>query len=511
MRLFRPGHAWSQKIVHAGFWAFTLHSAEQLAVLCRLLVLAVLLAPRDFGLFGIAILTTLAMDTFSRTGLEQALIQKKEEITPYLEVAWTVRLVRGVLLALLLFGAAPWVASFFGEPAAAALMRALSLSFLLRGLNNIGVVYFQKELEFHKEFAFRFSGTFVDMGVAITAACLLRNAWAFVLGYLAGDFARLAVSYWIQPFRPHLRFDSRKFRELFDYGMWVLFFSITVFVGNNGASLVIGKIIGATALGYYQMAVRIPDLVVRQLGITLHYVAFPVYAQLQGSAERLRTAYQGIGGFSAAVLIPAAAGIICVGQDFTRIFLGGKWAPMVPALLILSAAALLSAVPWTGRPVFMGGGRPQVVFHMQVATALTVFLCIYPLASRWEIGGAAVVMVLSQVAALFVWYLNIRRLLPVTGKDIALLFAPPLIASAAMTIAIYGLKALTLPLLPGGRLWQILWFVSLILVGVAVYVSMVLIFQRCLPDYQPLKGITRAMADEELPRGVTGPFANSFD
>ena len=178
MKLFRPGQSWSQRVAHAGFWAFALHLAEQLVILCRLFVLAVLLAPRDFGLFGMALITLIALNTLSRTGFEQALIHKKEEIKPYLEVAWTVLFLRGLLLAVLLLAVAPWAAAFFREPDAVPLMRTLSLSCLFQGLTNIGVVNFQKKLEFHKEFAFRFSGVLVDLLVAITAAFVFRSAWA---------------------------------------------------------------------------------------------------------------------------------------------------------------------------------------------------------------------------------------------------------------------------------------------------------------------------------------------
>jgi O-antigen/teichoic acid export membrane protein len=303
------------------------------------------------------------------------------------------------------------------------------------------------------------------------------------------------VSYLIHPFRPRFRLDATKTRELFDYGMWVFLFGITAFVGFNGAGVVIGKVIGATALGYFQTAQRIPVIVVKQLGETIGAVAFPAYAKLQSSADNLRSAYQRIAGFSATLLIPAAVGIMCIGHDFTRIFLGPKWMPMSPALVILSMASLIGSIGWTGRPVFMGGGRPQVVFHMQLVIAATVFLCIYPLSSRWGIIGASVTMVLSNMSVLVVWYVNIRRLVRVTWKDLALLFTPPLIASTFMAGALYGLRALTLCLLPGPRVWDILWFVCMVLVGGAVYLALLLVFQRLLPNYRPLEGIAQALRE----------------
>ena len=464
-------------------------------MLCRILVLAALLSPRDFGLYGMAMLAMLALNSLSTTGFESALIHKKEEITPYLEVAWTVRIVRGLALAVLLFGIAPGAAAFFDEPAAMPLMRVLSFSFVLQGLTNTGVVDFQKKLEFHKEFAFRLSGILVDLVVAVVSAYLLRNAWAFVLGAVAADLTRLLVSYWIHPFRPHLRFDVKRFKELFDYGMWMLFVDITVFVSHHGASIVIGKIIGAEALGYFQTANRISSTMITRLGTTVNRVAFPAYAELQSSVDHLRGAYKKIAGFSATLLIPAAVGIICIGDDFTRIFLGPKWMPMVPALLVLSMASLLISMAWTGRPVFMGRGHPRVVLHMHLAMAGTVLLCIYPLSARWGINGAAVAMVVSSMSALAVWYVNIRRQIDITMKDMGFIFAPPLMASILMASALHGFRALTIPLLPGRHLWDILWFVCMLLIGVAIYFILVMVFQRCLPNYQPFKGIAEAIKE----------------
>lgn len=464
-------------------------------MLCRILVLAALLSPRDFGLYGMAMLTMLALNTLSATGFESALIHKKEEITPYLEVAWTVRTVRGLALAVLFFGIAPGAAAFFDEPAAMPLMRVLSFSFVFQGLTNTGVVDFQKKLEFHKEFAFRLSGILVDLVVAVVSAYLLRNAWAFVLGAVAADLTRLLVSYWIHPFRPHLRFDVKRFKELFDYGMWMLFVDITAFVSQHGASIVIGKIVGAEALGYFQTANRISSTMITRLGTTVNRVAFPAYAELQSSVDHMRGAYKRIAGFSATLLMPAAMGIVCIGEDFTRIFLGPKWMPMVPALLVLSMASLLISMAWTGRPVFMGRGHPRVVFHMHLAMAGSVLLCIYPLSARWGINGAAAAMVVSSMSALAVWYVNIRRQIDIAIKDMGFIFAPPLIASILMAGALYGVRALTIPLLPGRHLWDILWFVCMLLIGVAIYFSLVIVFQRCLPNYRPFKGMAEAIKE----------------
>jgi O-antigen/teichoic acid export membrane protein len=275
----------------------------------------------------------------------------------------------------------------------------------------------------------------------------------------------------------------------------MLLVGITVFIGFNGAGVTIGKIIGATALGYFQMAERIPDAVVKGLAVTLSNVAFPAYAELQASIERLREAYKRIAGVSAVLLIPAAVGIICIGNDFTRIFLGPKWMPMVPPLIILSTAGIANSIIWTGRPAFMGGGRPQVVFHMQFARAATVLLFVYPLASRWGLEGAAYAVLLSNVSPLAVYLVNIRRQFGITWKDIGLMFLPPLGASLLMAGALWGIRALTLPLLPGQHLLDIVWILCMILTGGAVYVTFLGALQLILPTFRPFRGIAEALRD----------------
>ena len=92
-RLFNPGDSLSQRVVHAGFWAFALRITDRLFGLARTIVLARVLSPNDFGLFGIALLGLSALDTFSQTGFQQALIQKKGDIRPYLNTAWTVQVI----------------------------------------------------------------------------------------------------------------------------------------------------------------------------------------------------------------------------------------------------------------------------------------------------------------------------------------------------------------------------------------------------------------------------------
>ncbi len=83
------------KVVRGGMWLFALRIINRGLGFIKIIILARILAPEDFGLMGIAMLSIATLETFSQTGFQVALIQKKENVQPYLDTAWTVSVIRG--------------------------------------------------------------------------------------------------------------------------------------------------------------------------------------------------------------------------------------------------------------------------------------------------------------------------------------------------------------------------------------------------------------------------------
>jgi O-antigen/teichoic acid export membrane protein len=469
--LLSPGGTLSQQVVRGGFWVFALRIVDRLFSLARTIVLARLLAPKDFGLFGIALLAMSALETFSQTGFQQALIQQKKDIRPYLDTTWTVQVIRGSVLALILFGISPYVAAFFGEPAAAALLRVLGLSMLFQGFANIGVVYFQKELEFRKQFVFQLSGTPVDFVVAITAALLLRNAWALIFGLLAANFVRMVVSYLIHPYRPRVQFEGAKVKELYSFGRWVLGSSVLVFLTTQGDDIFVGKFLGVTALGLYQLAYQISNMPATEITHVIAQVTFPTYSKLQNDLPKLGEAYLKVVQVTAFISTPLAGMIFILSREFTHIFLGEKWLPIVPAMQILVLAGLVRSVAGISGYVFQGMGSPKIDTILQMIRLSVLAIAIYPLTTRWGISGASLAVLLSiLVSGAGFGYMSIR----ITRCAIRELFkavAFPIANGLIMVSVIYVTKS-TLPTV------GILQFVLSAAIGVMSYLAMTWVLDR---------------------------------
>lgn len=139
------------KIIHSGFWSLGSNWALRGLGLVKTVVIARLLAPADFGLIGLALFSINAVNVFSDAGFESALIQRRELDRRTLDTAWTVSLLRGLTLFLLFMVSAEWVAAYFESPDLAPVLRVMSVSLLLSGCNNIGMLFFQRDLEFKKK------------------------------------------------------------------------------------------------------------------------------------------------------------------------------------------------------------------------------------------------------------------------------------------------------------------------------------------------------------------------
>lgn len=438
--LLKPGATLSQRVARGGVWVFALRIANRLLRFASTIILARVLAPKDFGLFGIALLAMSALDTFSQAGLNVALVQKKQDITPYLDTAWTFQAIRGILLALVLFATAPYVAAFFATPAAKPILQVIGLSTLIAGFTNAGVIYFQKELEFHKQFAYQFIGSLANVSVAITAVLLLKSVWALVFGLLAGNLTGLVTSYIIHPYRPHFRFNLGQFKELFNFGKWVLGSSMLVYLVTQGDNIFVGKLLGVAALGFYQLAYQISNMPATEITHVISQVTFPAYSKLQADIPKMKEAYLKILQLTGFLSFLVAGLILVLAPDFTRIFLGSQWLPMVPAMQILVFAGLLRAIQATAGYLFFAIGKPMIDTQGQCIRLLALGILIYPLTKHYGILGTSL-SVVASISSMTIFYgFNLIKITGCRIGEICKIIGFPLLSILPIVLAIMVLK-----------------------------------------------------------------------
>lgn len=438
-RSLLPGEGFAERTVKGGLWMTATNGADRALQIVLLIVLARLLDPADFGLMGIALLTLGAMKRFSRVGFQEALIQRIEaDIDDYLNTAWTVEVGRGIGLAAITFLAAPFVASFFSEPRALPVLRVVALSPLLMGLRNPAVVYFKKNLDFHKEFAYVMSGSVANFGVAIALGLIFQNVWALVIGYVSADATRLFVSYAMDGFRPILEFNRQYLGELFAFGKWITGTEGLMFLITEGDDAVVGFVLGAASLGLYQVAYRIAKAPAAEVATIVSSVTFPAYSKLQDDVDALREVFFKTVQVTTFVSFPVSIGIVVTSPVFVRGFLGPDWLPIVPVMQLIGVYGLLVSLTSTFGPVWKALGRPDYITKLSAVRVVLMAVLILPAVRTYGIVGAAGVVVGVYVFPMMpIDIYLVARSVETTVTSFLREVSYPLVASVAMGGTVY--------------------------------------------------------------------------
>ena len=464
VRRLVPSGGTGQRAAKSAVWLLGQNLADRLLPLALLIILARLVGPLELGLVGIALVSMSALRSLTEVGLNAALIQRVEEnVDRYLDTVLAMELVRSLLIFALLFFGAPYIGQLFGAPAAVPLVQVLALSPILRGLKSPAVVYFQKNLEYHKLFVYTVSGTLAFFVVGLALALYDPSAWAWVGALLAADIVRLVVSYVVHDYRPGLGFDWGAARDLIGFGKWMMGSSILFFLYNEGDDVFVGWLLSPVFLAYYQYAYRLSNAPTTELSQVIAGVMFPAFSKLQTDIARLRESYLTTIRLVSFIVFPVGVGFAVVAPAFVASALGSEWLPMVIVMQILALYGTQRAVDKIHGALWKAIGRPDLVTKTALLKVIIIAVCIYPVTVRWGIAGTACLLVaVNAVVTLPLSVFLTATLLETTSRRIVGEMAYPFVAAGAMgAVTWYVGAVLTLPA----------WVELLVLVptGVVVY------------------------------------------
>ena len=437
-----PKSSFKRQVVRSGTWALALQVSSQAFSLVRTLVLARILAPEDFGLLGVALIAISILGKLSETGVQAALIQDKREVHEFLDTGWTISVLRGLFLCIAMFFGAPHLARFFGDASATNALRLASVSPLISGMNNIGIVSFQRKLAYKGHFLYRISGLLADTTVSIAAALVLRSGWALILGLVAGSVGRLLASYLLHPFRPKLRIRRAIIRDLSGFGRWIMSSNLLTYFLLEGDDILVGRLLGTSHLGLYRMAYRFSNLPATEISGVLSQVTFSTYARLQDNQASLRRAYLETVKLTILLSFPSAAGLLVLADPFTRLFLGEQWVPMIPAMQVLTIFGAARSYGGTIGSLLQGVGKAKLFTRLLLLQLVLLAPIIVPFTAKWGIVGTAAAILIPNIIMQIAASSKVTKLLAIRPNQIIRVLAAPLVGSTIMAGVMCAARAL---------------------------------------------------------------------
>lgn len=375
----------------------------------RTALIARLLTPSQVGIFGIATIVLAFVEILTETGINIFLTQKKDDIDKYISSAWMISIFRGLIISIVIFLASGTITYFYDLKGYEALFQFIAFVPLIRGFINPSVVKFTKELSFHKEFYYRTTLFLFESAMTILFVYLFPSPMSLAWGLIVGALFEVFYSFGFARPLPHVSLNGEYVREVLGKGKWLTATGIFNYLYHNGDDLIVGKILGTTSLGLYEMAYKISMLPISEGSDVIGRVMFPVYVKMNHDIQRLQRAYLKSVLMITAFAIPLGIIFMLFPKEIIHIILGDQWVGAAEVLRYLALFGVLRAISISVIAPLYALHRQSDVAGITLVSLVVMLISIFPLIARFGLVGAAMAALLGTIAAFPVSIYYIQR------------------------------------------------------------------------------------------------------
>ena len=421
-------------------WSFGERITAQLVSTIVTIVLARLLDPTHYGIISIVTVFITFCNVFVTSGMGSAIVQKKEVNDEDYNTAFFISLSIAIILYVVLFFAAPFVADFYEMSELKWVLRIMALRLPLASINSIQQAHVQRAMKFKRFFIATLFGTVLSGVVGIGCAVKGLGVWALVAQYLTNTTVDTIVLFFVEKWIPKFQFSSKKAKAIFSFGWKVLATDLVYTAEEDIRSLIVGKVFGSADLAYYDQGKKYPSILVNNLNSAINKVMLPAYSRSQDDLENLKKMLRKSIAVGIFVLAPVLLGFAAISDSFISVVLTEKWMLCSPYIKIFCFIYLTRPLETACHQALLAIGRSDIVLRIMIAinmvALVAVFIAVFCFNSVFLI---AVGSLFSSFVSLtsFMAYSNklIGYRLHEQLKDIC----PALLCSAVMGIAVYAI------------------------------------------------------------------------
>ncbi len=438
-------------------------------------VLARLLSVDDFGIIAIAMAFLALSLSMGDLGLSAAIVQKKDISSNSLSSALWACVLTGSLLFVIMLTIAPIIALFFHKEIITAIITVLSIKFIIDSFGIVHDALLRKELLFKRvafiEICETLSFGLVSIGLAING----RGVWSLVYGYIFSSLLRVILLWIICPWRPGKSLSLGGLNMLINFAKNMFGFKATNYLASNLDRVVIGRLLGSIALGYYSMAYNISNFARDKISGIVNRVAFPAFSKIQDNREQLSRAYLKIITHVSLITFPLLLGLILLCPEFVRVVFTDKWSAMVAPLQYLCVAGMISSITTFVGLIFLATGHAEIDFRFSLISLFALMAAI-GIGARLGILGIAIGICFYSLLMNIIGYKFSAQLIEIDLFSYIKAILPAITCSMIMLLVF----KLFLLIRIGIILSDISVLISFSLLGVCTYLLSLYVFNKKL-------------------------------
>lgn len=459
--------------VKGAAWTYVAFSSGKLIVFLTTVILARLLSKSDFGVVGYAVTVIGFLDVVKDLGVGAALIYHRDEKA--VPTAFWLGLATNTLFCLTAWIGAPLVGDFFNDDRAVWVTRILALNFPLGALGAIHETLLVKQLAFNQKFIPDFSRSIAKGAISMTLAFSGFGPWSIILGQLGGVAVSTIVLWKMVDLKPLTSFSFDASRKLFEFGIPLVGMNIVSVFVLNVDYLLVGRYLGAEALGVYTLAFRVPEMTVLQLCNIVAQVIFPLFAKIRDDADALARGFLQTARYVSLITVPAGVGMALLAEPFVLVVLGEKWLEVADVMRAIFIYTVLLSLGYNAGDVYKAQGKPWILTRISVLQALLLTPTLF-----WAVTvrGSVAAVGWAQAALAFVGtvvYLSVAmRMLKIPLLKILSAFKEAAIGVSVMTVVLASMLQIFPDWTPSAKL------IVGIFVGILSYVGALRLFQPAI-------------------------------
>jgi lipopolysaccharide exporter len=432
----------AKKIAASGLWLTASFALAKILQLVAQIFLARLLTPKDFGLWGIVLIMTTLSALFKDAAIATVLVHRGLDDKKLVDAVYSLGVNISVAMFIIQALSGFALAQFFGEPLVLPLTATAALIFLISaGAGSHGAVL-QRQMKF-RELAIADSGAgLARFAGAIICAAFGGGVWSFVVAEIGMAVVDSLLKRWFSRYRftYHLIPDAVAVREVRGYISSLIGINLAVYTNTNGDNIIIGRLLGARSLGYYNLAYQLAMLPAFALS-QMNRINFSVLSQRDNEGQKaylcqILELY--------ALLYAPIYGIAFVIAPWIIPFLyGSEWTPAVKLFQIVLIFAYARGFMSILGMALIAANKPDVNAAINWAL-IPLSLPAYFFGAK--LGGSsgvaiAVALVMGVGATIWFWLATCRT----TGWSIGVLIKPIFLPTVTVVVTVVAVLANPLP------------------------------------------------------------------
>jgi O-antigen/teichoic acid export membrane protein len=369
-----PPHDLKRKTAHGAMISMAAQGAAFFIRIVSMLLLARLLAPKDFGLAGMATAYTGFLALFQDVGLSFATIQRPTISHAQASTLFWINMAAGVTLAAICTITAPILTRFYHEPRLFWVTAFIATSFVLNGASGMHRAMLQRDLRFTALITIDLISLIASVVCGVGMALAGLGYWALVGSGVCAPAVTLIGVWLVGRWIPGLPRRGIGVGSMFGFGGAAMLNNVLTYIAYNADKVLLGRVWGAQTLGVYARAFQLINVPNQTFNTIFAQVAFPALSRIQNDADRFKSYFLKGYGLLLCILIPIAVACAMFAEDIVRVFLGAQWSESVPVFRFLAPTTLAFALINPFNSLMFATGRAMRSLKIGLVIAPVVFV-----------------------------------------------------------------------------------------------------------------------------------------